>query len=842
MKRLILIDSNSLLNKAFYAIRTPLTTEDGVPTNAVFGYLNMLIKLIKDYNPSHMIAAFDVKAPTFRKDMYDDYKAQRKPMPEELAAQLPIARELVRKMGVELIECPGFEADDVIGTLAKKCPYNTLIVTGDRDSLQLVSDTTTVLYSKQGITDVIEYTPSRLAEDGFTPSQIIDLKALMGDASDNIPGVPGVGKTTAAKLLGEYGTLDGVYEHIDEIKGKLQEKLIANKELAYLSYRLATIDTDMDIPYNEKEAAFEYPLGDEARDFLESLNFKTALAKLDFTKIVKKTAAETVTISNIASFDTLLDKIAVIGTTAIYIDSSGAYHLAYDGNSDYVINEKVNLLDEAIEFSYIECRITQLMSNPSIRKVIYDAKAFKYNYNEINNYDDIAIKAYLADANKNYKSVDKLLDDYGYADTNACALLAVENIIDKALDNYSLRALYNDVEKPLINVLFKMEKSGIGVDIDVLRELQSKFADELASVTKKIIELAGENFNINSTQQLSRILFDVLGLKHGKKNKSGMYSTNIDVLESLKGEHPIIEYLLRYRELSKLLSTYINGLEPLLKDGKLHGVFNQTVTATGRLSSSEPNLQNIPVRKPEGREIRRMFVPDKGNVLISADYSQIELRLLAHLSGDAGLIAAFKNGDDIHTSTAAKVFGVALDNVSSAMRSRAKAVNFGIIYGISDYGLSEDIGSSVAEARAFIAKYFETYPQVKNYLDGAKEFARENKYQTTIFGRIRKLPDINTKNYNVRSFNERVAMNMPMQGSASDIIKIAMLKVDKALENRGLNAKLILQVHDELIIDCPNEEKDEVSALLRDAMENAVELQVPLTVDINMGNNWYEAK
>lgn len=842
MQRLILLDSNSLLNKAFYAIRTPLTTDEGVPTNAVYGYFNMLMKIIKDYSPTHMIAAFDVKAPTFRKDMYAAYKAQRKPMPDELAAQLPITRELVHKLGIELVECPGFEADDVIGTLAKKCPYSTLIVTGDKDSLQLVSDSTTVLYSKQGITDVIEYTPERLAEDGFTPSQIIDLKSLMGDASDNIPGVPGVGKTTAVKLLNDYKTLDGVYEHIDEIKGKLQEKLIANKELAYLSYRLATINTDMDIEYDESKAVFNYPFSADARDFLESLKFKSAIGKLEFDNTVAKKEFKTFTVNDVESLDKLLETVAKSGQAAMIIDKNGQYHLAYNAETDYEIKEKVNFLDDGIEYDEIEKRILKLLADADVKKSLYDVKMLKYKFEKINNYDDVAIKAYLADANKNYKNCDKLLEDYGYTDCNACALLSVNEEVEKVLNELKLNNLYDEIEKPLIEVLYEMEKSGICVDINVLHELQEKFSDELAGVTKAIIELAGENFNINSTQQLSRILFEVLGLKHGKKNKSGMYSTNIDVLDALKDEHPIIEYLLRYRELSKLLSTYINGMEPLLKDGKLHGVFNQTVTATGRLSSSEPNLQNIPIRKPEGREIRRMFVPSEGCVLISADYSQIELRLLAHLSGDKELINAFNNGNDIHASTAAKVFNVDISEVSTEMRRRAKAVNFGIIYGISDYGLSADIGCSVADAREFINRYFATYPDVKNYLENAKEFARVNKYQTTIFGRIRKLPDINTKNYNVRSFNERVAMNMPMQGSASDIIKIAMLKVNKSLKNRDLKAKLILQVHDELIIDCPIDETENVQDLLRDAMENAVELKVPLTVDISSGNNWFEAK
>lgn len=838
MKKLALLDSNSLLNRAYYAIRA-LSSPDGRPTNAVFGYLNMLLKLIADYKPTHVIATFDMRAPTFRKEMYADYKAGRKPMPEDLALQLPIIKEVLNALNIKIVEKEGFEADDIIGTLAKKCDYETLVVTGDKDSLQLISDSTTVLLTKKGISEIVEYTPARLKEDGLTPSQIIDLKSLMGDASDNIPGVPGVGEKTAMTLITEYGTLDNIYANIDKINGKLKDKLIENKELAYLSYQLATIDSDVDIEYIEDESVLHSVFDKKAEEILNSLGLKTIVSRLEFDGVEKKPLHESVDICRANELNELIDKVLVSDCVAIY--DGGNYEIALDNSTNYVLKPRESLLNEGLEWSLIEDAVKSILERETLHKYVYDAKRLMRKYGKFVNFDDISVKAYVSNSIGSNKSFKDLTESKGYEEA-AASLFSINNDVDKIIARYDMSALYNEIELPLVSVLFDMENSGFSVDINILKELQSKFTDELNAITEEIYAAAGNrDFNINSTKQLGELLYDKLGLMHGKKSKSGGFSTNIDALNAIKDAHPIVPLILKYREISKLLSTYINGVLPLLKGNKLHSILNQTVTATGRLSSTEPNLQNIPIRKAIGREIRKMFVASEGNVLISADYSQIELRLLAHLSGDGELIEAFVRGDDVHASTASKVFGVDIDMVTPDMRRRAKAVNFGIIYGISDYGLSEDIGCSVAEARMFIEKYFVTYPFVKKYLDGAVEFARKNGYQQTICRRIRFLPDIKTANYNLRSFNERVAMNMPMQGSASDIIKIAMINVANALDSRGLKARLIMQVHDELIIDCPIEEKDVVKQLLKESMENAAVLEVPLTVELGEGSTWFDA-
>lgn len=838
MKKLALLDSNSLLNRAYYAIRA-LSSPDGRPTNAVFGYLNMLLKLIADYKPTHIIATFDMRAPTFRKEMYADYKAGRKPMPEDLALQLPIIKDVLNALNIKIVEKEGFEADDIIGTLAKKCDYETLVVTGDKDSLQLISDSTTVLLTKKGISEIVEYTPARLKEDGLTPSQIIDLKSLMGDASDNIPGVPGVGEKTAMTLITEYGTLDNIYANIDKISGKLKDKLIENKELAYLSYQLATIDTAVDIEYIEDDAELRSIFDKKAEEILNSLGLKTIVARLEFDGVEKKPLHEIIEICRENELNELVDKALASECVAIYDGQN--YEIALDNATNYVLKPRESLLSDGLEWSLIENAVKSILERETLHKYVYDAKRLMRKYGKFVNFDDISVKAYVSNSIGSNKSFRDLAESKGYEEA-AASLFAINSDVDEIIARYDMTALYNEIELPLVSVLFNMENSGFSVDINVLKELQAKFTDELNAITEEIYAVAGNrDFNINSTKQLGELLYDKLGLMHGKKSKSGGFSTNIDALNAIKDAHPIVPLILKYREVSKLLSTYINGVLPLLKGNKLHSILNQTVTATGRLSSTEPNLQNIPIRKAIGREIRKMFVASEGNVLISADYSQIELRLLAHLSGDGELIEAFVRGDDVHASTASKVFGVDIDMVTPDMRRRAKAVNFGIIYGISDYGLSEDIGCSVAEARRFIEKYFVTYPFVKKYLDGAVEFARQNGYQQTICKRIRFLPDIKSANYNLRSFNERVAMNMPMQGSASDIIKIAMINVANVLLSRGLKARLIMQVHDELIIDCPIEEKDVVKQLLKESMENAAVLEVPLTVELGEGTTWFDA-
>ncbi len=850
-ERLVLLDSNSLANRAFYAL-PPMITKDGLFTNAVYGYLNMLIKIISEIKPTHIVATFDVHAPTFRKSMYDEYKAQRKPMPDELRMQMPCIKELLAAMNIAIVEKEGYEADDVIGTLSKDAK-NTYIITGDRDSLQLVSDNTTVWLTKKGITEVVEYTPERLKEDGLVPSGIIDLKALMGDKSDNIPGVPGVGEKTAMGLIAEYGDLDGVYKNLDKIKGKLQEKLRDNEELARLSYKLATIDTNVPLDVNIDECRLIDPFNQNSRKVMERLNFKSVLQRLEFTDEGGENVSsddldgkdcESVEVDNIAELKKTLSVNG--GEIAVYVGNT--IEFAFDGKRNYRVKLAEGFLDDGINYGEALLEIAKVLGNRSVKKYVYDVKGLMQTMNResrpvaVENADDILIKAYLVDSNINYRDIYELLSAYSISDKEiASSMFRLDKEISLQMSE-SLYELYKNIELPLAYLLYDMEISGFAVDRDMLESLREDFRRRVTELSDAIKSIAGKDFNVNSPKQLGEVLFVDLGLKGGKKTKSG-YSTNIETLSGLVDKHPIVPIILKYRDVQKILSTYLDGMEGAIsKDGRIRTSFRQTVTATGRLSSTEPNLQNLPVRKPEGRIIRKMFVSSEGRKLVCADYSQIELRLMAHFSGDETLIKAFNDGVDIHTLTASKVYGVDPSIVSKDMRRSAKAVNFGIIYGISDFGLASDLGISTREAKAFIEKYFETYPKVKEYMDNIVAVAKEQGYVETICHRVRKIPELKASNYNTRSFGERVAMNTPLQGSASDIIKLAMLSVDKALKDGGYKAKLIMQVHDELIIDTPTEEVAAVEKMLKDAMENVVSLKVKLVADVSHGDNWLEAK
>ncbi len=849
MEKLVLLDSNSLLNRAFYAL-PPMSSVDGKPTNAVYGYINMLLKIISEAKPTHIIATFDLKAPTFRKKMYEGYKAQRKPMPEELAAQLPLIKEVLTGMKIPIITLEGYEADDLIGTIAKKCPFETIIVTGDRDSLQLISDTTKVWLTKKGITEIVEYDITRLAEDGLTPKGVIDLKSLMGDTADNIPGVAGVGEKTAKTLLATYGDLNGVYAHIDEIKGKLQEKLINDKDMAYLSYDLATINVDSPIEIDFDNCKISDYINSDSIGMFKNLNFKSIVSRFgdisdeptDKESEKQIIAIEKIEIEEIAEFEKLMQKLEKQSVISVYVDSDIEI---YADNKCYLLKTSQDLLGSGVDFYDIASRINKILANGEIKVILFDAKTnfYQLRTEKAINFEDLALKIYLLDANRNYKKIEEVLQDYSIkSDSVSYSLYLLNEIADEKMQKLGLVDLYKNIELPLVNVLYEMEKTGVRVDINLLDELSVQFVDIITDLTNKIISYNNnESFNINSPKQLGEFLFNKLGLKHGKKTKTG-FSTNVEVLESLRGSHPVIEYILKYREISKLLSTYIDGLKPLIIGGRVHTIFKQTVTATGRLSSTEPNLQNIPVRKEVGRELRKMFIASENCKIVCADYSQIELRLMAHFSGDENLIKAFNDGLDVHKFTASRAFGVPFEMVSSDMRRRAKAINFGIIYGISSFGLSNDIGISPYEAKQFIDKYFEMYPKVKQYMDSNVEFAKQNGYISTLAGRIRYIPEINVTNYQTRSFGERIAMNMPLQGSASDIIKMAMIEVQNNLKKEGLKAKLVLQVHDELLIDCPNEEVEKVQSILKLSMENVVNLKVKLDVDISVGNNWLEAK
>ena len=847
MQTLVLLDSNSLINRAFYAL-PPLTNRQGQQTGAIFGFVNMFLKLVDKYKPDYVVAAFDRKAPTFRKKMYEGYKATRKPMPEELACQLEPLKRLLRAMKVQIAEIDGFEADDILGTLSKRSKCKTYIVTGDRDSLQLIDEKTTVLLTKKGISEIVEYDEARLKEDGFTPSQIIDLKSLMGDSSDNIPGVAGIGEGTATKLLAEYGTLDNVYAHIDETKGALNRKLTEGKESAYLSYKLATIDRDCPIETVPEDMTFTETYDSEVRDILLEFEFGKIADRLNFGQ--KETKAETLavktqTADNEAALLDALAKIKESGLLAFDISQRifvGGYGVSYE------VTISDNLLGEGVDYNAFIRALEPLICDEDVRKLCFDKKTYMHllePYGVVMKgvCDDVMLKAYLCDSNRNYKSLSALATAYGVnTDDGAAALVALDDILDSEMREKEQEKLYKELELPLVDVLYFMEKEGFKVDRKYLDELNGELTSETEKLAAEITDLAGEPFNINSTQQLAKILFEKLGLKHGKKTKTG-YSTNVEVLESLRNEHPIIPAILQYRELVKLKSTYLDGMLPLIdKNGRIHTVFKQAVTATGRLSSTEPNLQNIPIRKESGKRIRKMFVPADGNVLVCGDYSQIELRLMAHMSGDKAMIDAFNGGEDFHRSTAARLFGVPFEEVTQDMRRSAKAVNFGIIYGISDFGLSEDLGISVYEARRYMQNYFATYPGVKRFMDDCVAFAKENGYVKTLYGRKRYIPELQASVYATRAFGERVAMNMPLQGTASDIIKAAMIEVDKKLAEGGYKAKLIMQVHDELIVDCPLSEKDNVEKLLKTCMQNVAELSVPLIADVGSGENWLEAK
>lgn len=847
MQTLVLLDSNSLINRAFYAL-PPLTNRQGQQTGAIFGFVNMFLKLVDKYKPDYVVAAFDRKAPTFRKKMYEGYKATRKPMPEELACQLEPLKRLLRAMKVQIAEIDGFEADDILGTLSKRSKCKTYIVTGDRDSLQLIDEKTTVLLTKKGISEIVEYDEARLKEDGFTPSQIIDLKSLMGDSSDNIPGVAGIGEGTATKLLAEYGTLDNVYAHIDETKGALNRKLTEGKESAYLSYKLATIDRDCPIETVPEDMTFTETYDSEVRDILLEFEFGKIADRLNFGQ--KETKAETLavktqTADSEAALLNALAKIKESGLLAFDISQRifvGGYGVSYE------VTISDNLLGEGVDYNAFIRALEPLICDEDVRKLCFDKKTYMHllePYGVVMKgvCDDVMLKAYLCDSNRNYKSLSALATAYGVnTDDGAAALVALDDILDGEMREKEQEKLYKELELPLVDVLYFMEKEGFKVDRKYLDELNGELTSETEKLAAEITDLAGEPFNINSTQQLAKILFEKLGLKHGKKTKTG-YSTNVEVLESLRNEHPIIPAILQYRELVKLKSTYLDGMLPLIdKNGRIHTVFKQAVTATGRLSSTEPNLQNIPIRKESGKRIRKMFVPADGNVLVCGDYSQIELRLMAHMSGDKAMIDAFNGGEDFHRSTAARLFGVPFEEVTQDMRRSAKAVNFGIIYGISDFGLSEDLGISVYEARRYMQNYFATYPGVKRFMDDCVAFAKENGYVKTLYGRKRYIPELQASVYATRAFGERVAMNMPLQGTASDIIKAAMIEVDKKLAEGGYKAKLIMQVHDELIVDCPLSEKDNVEKLLKTCMQNVAELSVPLIADVGSGENWLEAK
>lgn len=853
MKTLVLIDGNSLLNRAYYATR-PLSTRDGTPTNAVFGFTKLLLKILQDIDPDNLVVTFDLKEPTFRHKMYTEYKATRKPMPDDLAVQVGMVKELLRSMGIAMCEKGGYEADDLIGTLSHKFhDMKSIVITGDKDSYQLVDEYTDVYLTKTGVSDLLKLNAENFEQIiGYPPARVVDMKALMGDASDNIPGVAGVGEKTARALVEKYGDLDNIYSHIGDITGSLQTKLINGKESAYFSRTLATIDRDVPLDMKADDCAVHLPFSAEVRTQFEQLEF-TSLLKPDLFGNKSDTVQAVREVCKAVAVESDYKEILECLCSAKRFSAvkyNGVFYF-YDGLKEHIVKPRLTLLDEGLQPSDIACLLQKVFCGKDCTVILYNSKDFRHALRseeaELScKYEDVSIIKYLVDYTGKEDDLKAALQSHGYDDAApAFGIWKLFEELEEKLRAEKLEPLYRDVELPLSDVLFHMEISGVKMDMAASAQFEKRYREEIAAATSDIYAEAGETFNVNSPAQLGTVLFDKLRLPAPKKSKRGTYSTGADVLEKLADDYKIVRDVLRCRHYQKLLSTYIDGFKPLVDPvtGLVHTTFNQVLTSTGRLSSANPNLQNIPVRDDDGRELRKLFVArDQDHILIDADYSQIELRLLAHFSGCKELIQAYREGRDIHALTASQVFGVPIGEVSPAQRRAAKAVNFGIIYGISDFGLASNLSISTKQAGEYIRKYFETYSDVKKYMDSNVAFAREHGYVTTLLGRKRVIPEIRSSNYNIRSFGERAAMNMPLQGSSADIIKIAMVRIYERMEAEKLRSKLILQVHDELVIDALIEEKERVSDILKTEMENAAHLNVPLVADVHCGKNWYEAK
>ncbi|WDV47303.1 DNA polymerase I [Clostridiaceae bacterium M8S5] len=899
-KKMVLIDGNSLLHRAYYALPL-LSTKEGIYTNAVYGFLTMYYKILDDYDPSYVCVAFDRKAPTFRHKEYDKYKAGRSKTPDELGEQFSLIREVLSCLGITYIEIDGFEADDIIGTLSKKFDeegFQVIIVTGDKDLLQLTTDRIKVWITRKGVSEVDIYDKDVMLEKyGLTPNQFIDLKALMGDQSDNIPGVPGVGEKTGIKLLKQYNSLDNIYDNLDDIKAKkLNQNLTENKVQAYMSRKLAEIITNVPIDINADKIKMKDIDSNLLYDLYKKLMFKSLLSRVPninteernykseykiinnlsqidevINKIIKNESFAFKFVDNfkelrqdndiiglvvgidsklsyyipfasiaedilLLSSDCALDKDAVIDKFRQVFEDKSIDKIGHDLKSDILILFKNKIDVKSIKF---DTKIAQYLINPSQKSYSLKTLAEEYLSIEIKDEEDLLGKGKYK---KSYKSIEnnKLIE---YFCNKISIIQKLYNVLEGKLIEMEMVDLFENIEMPLIEVLASMEHVGFKVDIKVLKELGEEFKIRIEELTKDIYNIAGEEFNINSPKQLGIVLFEKLKLPVIKKTKTG-YSTNAEVLEKLQKEHEIVEKVLEYRKLVKLKNTYVDGFLPLIdkKTNRIHSSFKQTITTTGRISSTEPNLQNIPIRTEEGRKLRKVFVAGHGNKLVDADYSQIELRVLAHISADYKLIEAFENDEDIHTKTASEVFDVPKNEVTNLMRSRAKAVNFGIVYGISDFGLSRDLNIPRKESKTYIDNYLKNYKQVAGYMKDIIRIGKEDGYVSTIQGRRRYLPELNSKNFNIKSSGERLAMNTPIQGSAADIIKIAMVSVYFELKKRKLKSKLILQVHDELIIEAHENELEEVKKILQDLMENAIDIKVPLKVDMQVGESWYDTK
>lgn len=872
-KTLIIIDGNSIVNRAFYAL-PDLTNKKGLHTNAIFGFTNMLFKLIDTYKPTHISVAFDKKAPTFRHLEYKEYKAGRKKMPDELKQQLEPLKNLLDAFNINRLEIEGYEADDIIGTVSLKAEqdgYKVYIVTGDKDAIQLASKTTTTLITKKGVGEVEEYDFNEVEKKyGMTPTQFIDLKGLMGDKSDNIPGVPGIGEVTGIKLIKEFGSIENIIENIDSVKGSPRKKIEENKELAIMSKRLATIIRDVPVDFDLEKLEFGNYDKSKLIEVFNELNFNTLISRLDSdaeelkvivnkledvkefinkAKNSKKLILKTISKSgNILEKNIMQIYLSVDGEELFWADESQIDEIkellvdedlrvyGYNLKEDYIALRPYGI---SLSNIYFDIAIAEYLIDSSSSNYTYDSIAMNYFGQKIKSSEELLGKGVKA---KKYEDLEKEELD----NTIGSIVQLVEKVtpkMEEKLVDMDMDGLFYHVEMPLVEVLGYMEYEGVMVDKDKLIELGEEFKISIDKLEKDIYNLAGEEFNINSPKQLGVILFEKLELPVIKKTKTG-YSTNAEVLEHLSDKHEIIDKITEYRQIVKLKSTYVDGLINIINpiSHRIHSSFNQTITTTGRISSTDPNLQNIPVRLELGRNIRKVFIADKGFKLVDADYSQIELRVLAHMSQDEHMIDAFNHNVDIHTKTASQVFGIDINDVTSDQRSAAKAVNFGIVYGISDFGLAKNLHIPVKEAKNYIDSYLNTYEDIKSYMDSTIEEAKEDGYVKTILNRRRYIPEIKSSNTILKNLGKRLAMNAPIQGSAADIIKIAMVNVYKKLEERDLKSKLVLQVHDELIIECIEDELEEVSKIVKDEMEHAVSMDVNLDVDLNTGDSWYETK
>lgn len=850
MEKVLLIDGNSLVNRAYFAL-PPLNNPQGVQVQAVYGFATMLIKMIETVKPDCIVTAFDVHAPTFRHKMYDGYKSRRKGMPDELAAQMPVLKDMLDVMGIRRMEAEGYEADDIIGTLAKRLGGDTYIVTGDRDSFQLIDDNTRVLFTKRGITETDEVDERLLAEKyELTPQGVIEYKALAGDSSDDIPGVPGVGDKTAKSLLRKYGDTQNIYAHLEEITPpSLRERLRTGKESAALSRVLATIDTNAPIECDAEKCRYRFPFSAEVFAFFERQGFKSLLRRAEIfntdTVLVPASQRTAATVTAVTSVKQLDDVVRGKNEIAVCF-SENTFHFAVDEQNEYTVNLKIDFFSSGLSESEVVRALRSILADEKVTKVVFDSKSFityihkQYGFMAAG-FFDVQLAQYLADGTVPHAKLSDLLESYSIAAADkASGMLTLRRRLDEELNASSMHRLYYDVEQPLVKVLFSMEQAGFAVNRARLEEIGKAFSQEEEVLTKQIHAAAGRPFNIKSPRQLAQVLFEDMGIPYPKKGAK-TYNTGAEILEQLDPSYTIVPLVLRYRFITKLNSTYVDGLRKLIDaQGTVHTEFRQTLTTTGRLSSVEPNLQNIPVREEDGKVLRSLFVAREGFTLVSADYSQIELRIMAHYSGDPTMCKAYRDGADIHAYTAAQVYGVPLEEVTPDMRRAAKTVNFGIIYGMSDFGLASSLKIGKAEAKKYIDNYFERFAGVRKYLDDCVEKAKKTGYVTTLLGRRRKIPELFSSVYFTRQFGERAAMNMPLQGTAADIIKIAMLNVSRALE--GMRSRLILQVHDELIVETALEEKEQVKALLKDKMENAFTLAVPLVAEVSEGKSWLDCK